>query len=355
MSNTVNDMSIAVDCLYSIANFTNSTLVRKTTINECRFSRLAGSLLLIISIISFIINVRSLPINNRSYCLPRRDIGLVIGMCASSLCVIIISVPSVVVQCFLCRRLCIPLICRIEGFNSFFNGCFTMYMLVALSIVRYATTANSSMSIKFQRRIEKYSWHFVAICFIMSGIWAVPPIFGRMSAYAPEGLGFHCGLDWFDRSLAGRIYFFLLFVDVFFIPIIIVIYVNVYIQHTVYRLTHLKPSILLELRTDSNENSLRRHVSETLNEKETRRLLRLHEDRRFVLATSISVIIYMIAWAPYSIVALAQVFGDQFSLYNPWLMTTCAVLAKLSMITNPIIYGILLKGRIMMTLTLNVK
>ncbi|CAF1530520.1 unnamed protein product, partial [Rotaria sordida] len=32
-----------------------------------------------------------------------------------------------------------------------------MYMLVALSIVRYATTANSSMSIKFQRRIEKYS------------------------------------------------------------------------------------------------------------------------------------------------------------------------------------------------------
>ncbi|CAF0934956.1 unnamed protein product [Rotaria sp. Silwood1] len=355
MSNTVNDMSIAVDCLYSIANDTNPSLVRKATVNECRFSRLAGSLLLIISVLSFIINIRSLSVNNKKNRLPRRDIGLVIGMFASSLCVIVISVPSVVAQCFLCRRLCIPLICRIEGFNSFFNGCFTMYMLVALSIVRYATTANSSMSIQFQRRLEKHSWHLVAICFILGGLWAVPPIFGRMSAYAPEGLGFHCGLDWFDRSLAGRIYFFLLFVGVFFAPIIVVIYVNVYIQRTIYRLTHLRPAVLLELQQIPSEDTVRRHISDTLYEKETRRLHRLHEDRRFVLATGISVIIYIIAWTPYSVVALAQVFGDQFSLYNPWLMTTCAVLAKLSMIINPIIYGVILKGHIMMKLTLNIK
>ncbi|CAF4307710.1 unnamed protein product [Rotaria sp. Silwood2] len=348
MSNTVNDMSIAVDCLYSIANFTNPALVRKATVNECKFSRSAGSLLLIISVISFIINIRSLPMNNKIYCLPRRDIGLVFGMFASSLCVIIISVPSVVAQCFLCRRLCISLICRIEGFNSFFNGCFTMYMLVALSIVRYATTANSSMSAELQRRLEKHSWHFVAICFILGSVWAVPPIFGRMSAYVPEGLGFHCGLDWFNRSLAGRIYFFLLFVGVFFIPVIVVIYVNVYIQRTVYRLTHLKPSVLLELQPIPSGDNIRRHVSNALCEKETRRLHRLHDDRRFVLATGISVIIYIIAWTPYSVVALAQVFGDQFSLYNPWLMTTCAVLAKLSMITNPIIYGIMLKSHIVM-------
>jgi hypothetical protein len=44
----------------------------------------------------------------------------------------------------------------------------------------------------------------------------------------------------------------------------------------------------------------------------------------------------MIPWTPYSVAALAQVFADQFSVYNPWLMTTCAVLAKLS---------IILKGR----------
>lgn len=346
-------MSIPVDCFYSIINITNEPLVRRASDNECLFSRLAGSLLLIISIISFVINIRSLSCKN--YYAPRRDIGLVVGMFVSSLCVIVISVPSVVMQCFLCRRICIPLICRIEGFNSFYNGCVTMYMLVALSIVRYATTASSSMPVDFQRRLEKYSWHLVILCFVMGAVWAVPPIFGRMSAYAPEGLGFHCGLDWFDRSLLGRIYFFLLFVGVFFLPIVVVIYVNVYIQRTIYRLTHLRPTVLLELQAVPSDDQVRKHVSDTLYEKEIRRLYRLNEDRRFVLATGISVVIYLIAWTPYSVVALAQVFGDQFSLYNPWLMTTCAVLAKLSMITNPIIYGIILKGHPSIKLTSGVK
>jgi hypothetical protein len=284
---------------------------------------------------------------NESSSLSRRDMGFVMGMFASSLCVIVISVPSVVAQCFLCRRLCIPLICQIEGFNSFLNGCAAMYMLVALSIVRYATTANSSMSIPFQRQLEKRSLCLVLMCFVMGGIWAVPPIFGRMSAYAPEGLGFHCGLDWFDRSLLGRIYFFALFVCVFFIPLIIIIYVNVYIKRTVYRLTHSKPFVLLELYPVCKQDHMRRHMTDALYDKETQRLHRLYEDRRFVVATGISVVIYLIAWTPYSIVALAQVFGDQFSLYNPWIMTTCAVLAKLSMITNPIIYTIILRGRSM--------
>jgi hypothetical protein len=227
-----------------------------------------------------------------------------------------------------------------------------MYMLVALSIIRYSTTANASMSIHFQRRLEKHSSYIVMACFITGGVWAVPPIFGHMSAYAPEGLGFHCGLDWFDRSLAGRIYFFLLFVGVFFIPITIVIYVNIYIQRTVHRLTHFKLAILLEFKPNENEENIRRHISDKLFDKETRRLNRLHEDRRFVVATGISVIIYMIAWTPYSAVALAQVFGDQFSVHNPWIMTTCAVLAKISMITNPVIYIMLLEGQHMV---LNVK
>jgi hypothetical protein len=42
----------------------------------------------------------------------------------------------------------------------------------------------------------------------MGSIWAIPPIFGHMNAYVPEGLGFHCGLNWFDRTLVSRIYFF---------------------------------------------------------------------------------------------------------------------------------------------------
>jgi hypothetical protein len=163
-----------------------------------------------------------------------------------------------------------------------------------------------------------------------------------MSAYVPEGLGFHCGLNWFDRSLASRIYFFLLFIGVYLIPMVVIIYVNVNIHHTTHRLTHLNPIVSLEM---TDENLLRKHISHVSLDEARQRLLRLHEDRRFVLATDISLIIYLIAWTPYSIVALAQVFGDSFSLYNPWLMTTCALVAKLSMIINPVIYTAILKSR----------
>lgn len=306
---------------------------------------MAGSLLLISALGSLVINVRFLCTPPRHRRLSYRDRALVVGMFISSVCVTIISVPSVVVQCIHCRRLCVPTLCSIEGFNSFLNGCAAIYMLTVLSMVRYATTAKSSVSIPFQRRLEQHGFYLVVMCFIMGGVWAIPPLFGRMSAYAPEGLGFHCGLDWFDRAWPGRVYFFFLFLGVFFIPITIVIYVNVYIQRTVYRLTHWKPVVLLELYPANNEERMRCHLSHSLFEKQSRRLDRLHEDRRFVRATGISVIIYLVAWTPYSLMAMGQVFGDQFSLYHPWLMTGCALAAKLSMIANPIVYMVVLESQ----------
>ena len=344
--NVFNDLvSTAVQCWNSMENLTNGTIVREATSSECKFARFAGLSLLIIALGSLIVNVRFLGMASKHCRLSRRDRGLVVGMFISSLSIIIISIPSVVVQCLYCRRLCIPVLCRIEGFNSFLNGCAAIYMLVALSMVRYATTAKSSVSIHLQRRLEQHGFYLVLMCFIMSGAWAIPPLFGHMSSYAPEGLGFHCGLDWFDRSLPSRIYFFLLFLSVFFLPIIIVIYVNIYIQRTVYRLTHLQPAVLLELCPVSTEERMRRHLSYSLFIKQSRRLNRLRDDRHFVIATGISVVVYFIAWTPYSLVAIGQVFGDQFSLYHPWLMTTCAVLAKLSMITNPMIFMVTLESR----------
>jgi len=155
-------------------------------------------------------------------------------------------------------------------------------MLVALSIVRYLTTANSLLSKNFQYQIKQYNFSLVIICFIMTSIWTVPPIFGHMSAYVPEGL------NWFDRTLISRIYFFLLFFGVYLIPLTIIIYVSIYIHRTVYRLTHLNPIISLEMNSMTNQNHLRRHMSNTLYCEETQRVFRLYEDRHFVLVTGIS-------------------------------------------------------------------
>ncbi|CAF0937075.1 unnamed protein product [Rotaria sordida] len=98
---------------------------------------------------------------------------------------------------------------------------------------------------------------------------------------------------------------------------------------------------------------IRKHISNTLRDKQIQRLHRLYEDYRFVIATETSLIIYFIAWTPYSIIALVQIFGNNFSLYHPWLMTICALLAKLSMNVNPIIYSIILKNQEVTVVTLH--
>ena len=222
---------MVVDCLDEMSN---SAFVRQATINECRFSKSAGLIFLLIAIISLIINIHALFTIRNRHQISIRDLNLIGGMFISSLCVITISVPLVVIQCFLCRRLCSSVICQNEGFNSFLNGCITMYMLVTLSIIRYTTTANASPRCS-QQLLKKYNRSLMIVWFIPGSIWAVAPIFCRVNAYIPEGLGFHCGLNWFDRSFASRIYFFLLFIGVYLIPMIIIIYVNLYIHHTVDR------------------------------------------------------------------------------------------------------------------------
>ncbi|CAF2106566.1 unnamed protein product [Rotaria magnacalcarata] len=174
-----------------------------------------------------------------------------------------------------------------------------------------------------------------------------------MCVYAPECLGFHCGIDWFDAALASRIYFLLLFLGVYFIPLIIIININVYIKQTVYRLTHLHPATLIEMNGINREQLVRKHASNKSKNREGQRQHHLYADCRFVIATERSLIIYLITWTPYSVVALTQVFRDRFSLHNPWIMTTCALFAKLSTITNPIIYTIILKSQELSVTTLH--
>ena len=120
--------------------------------------------------------------------------------------------------------------------------------------------------------IEDTSSYVVSICFLLSSLWSVPPLFGRISTYLPKGLGFHCELDWFGRSLPDRTYFLLLFLIVSFLPLILMVYANIYIQRTVHRLTHLCPRVALEITHLTSDDTLRRHVSDSLYGKELRRL-----------------------------------------------------------------------------------
>jgi hypothetical protein len=83
---------------------------------------------------------------------------------------------------------------------------------------------------------------------------------------------------------------------------------------------------------------LRKCFSDVRLQQTTNRLQRLKIDRRYVLMTAIIATQYLIAWTPYACIEILNLSGKStFLQRNSFLATFCALLAKLSLILNPII------------------
>ncbi|CAF3316765.1 unnamed protein product, partial [Rotaria sp. Silwood2] len=98
-------------------------LFREINDFECLISRIMGSIIIFISMISITFNIRFIYWSSYHRHLRFRHYSLVLSMVLSSISVIIVIVPSVFIQCLSCHRLCSPFYCQLEGFVSYLNGC----------------------------------------------------------------------------------------------------------------------------------------------------------------------------------------------------------------------------------------
>ncbi|CAF4242795.1 unnamed protein product [Rotaria sp. Silwood2] len=337
---------------------------------ECLISRTIGSLIIFVSIASIIFNIRFIYWSSyHRNCRPHHY-SLILSMISSSISVIIVIVPSVFIQCLSCHRLCSPFYCQLEGFVSYLNGCVHMFTLMMISIIRYTTVFETNIQNRF---IGQHSYWTVIVCWLFGLVFALPPLF-NWNKYTPEGIGFHCGLDWFDRSLSSRIYFILAFACIYFIPLVVLLIINIYvyckIRSLLYGATNVsKSNLLLNVSYQKHQSTScsssskcssttkcekiglpigtdSMNVSSRLAARQTRtfqvnylmRLNRLKADRRFALATIFLVSEYLLSWTPYAIVALFYLFNVKYISQQSVLMTICAFIAKTSMILNPLIY-----------------
>ncbi|UJR27639.1 hypothetical protein I4U23_008920 [Adineta vaga] len=114
------------------------------------------------------------------------------------------------------------ILCRIEGFNSFLCGCSCMLAYIVLSVNRYLLLYESN-----QNFFCRYS---TIICWLLSLSWTLPPVFDYMTSYVPEGLGFHCSIKWNNLTRSNRFYILFSFIFIYFIPLFILITVNILLQ-----------------------------------------------------------------------------------------------------------------------------
>lgn len=313
---------------------------------ECLLCRISGIIILSISILCFIFNIRYLIWYRQERC---RNIP-VLSLFIASFLVLIISVPHVLLQLFTCYRDCGQIYCRIEGFTSYFSGCLCMLIYVSLSVNHYLLLRQYNHSLLYD-----YS---TLICWIFSLFWTLPPVFNYWISYIPEGLGFHCSINWNDHSRHSFYYILLSFLGFYLIPLIVLFVVNMRIHqiiHTVYsslRFNYFNQ----EISTKNHHRSLHRH---TFNQQCDQRLniaicyTQQAADRkhfrleyRFVKAMIFLVSIYIFAWTPYSIIALLQLFHVHFIFRHAVFITLSAFIAKLSVISAPFIYLSIMNTRL---------
>lgn len=355
-------------------NQTHCMNVPISTINhlECLISRVIGSIILIVSLFSIIFNIRFLYWSSSHRHIRSRHYSVILSMIVSSFSVIIVISPSVFFQCFTCYRWCSPFICRFEGFVNYLNGCVHMFMLMMISIIRYSTVLQSQVK---KQTFHQHSYLAVLVCWLCGLIFAVPPLL-NWNKYIPEGIGFHCGLDWFDRSISSRIYFLFMFLFVYFVPLIVLFVVNIYVYCVIRQLLRAtvvmaKSNIVVNVSdqryhstsfTSSSSSSrtttqsekfgfilstncvygnsryVVRQTSNSLQINNLVRLNRLKADRRFAIATIFLVTEYLLSWTPYAIIALFYLFNLNLVGQRSIVMTISAFIAKVAMILNPFIY-----------------
>jgi hypothetical protein len=259
-----------------------------------------------------------------------------------------------------------------------------MISLIRCTTVLQITTTNIRKRRSF---FEQHSLLTVLSCWLFGLVFAVPPLFNWWNKYVPEGIGFYCGLDWFDRSLSSQVYFILTFTFVYFIPLIVLFIDNIYVYYAIRRLLYgvtlkmrqsphmsgqkcqsvlyhsssggggggsirtttnsdkngfMIPAAAAAAAAHSNRGNSQLFLRQTANNLQRNKLIRLNRlkaaDRKFTLATIFSVGEYLFIWTPHAIVILFCIFNLKFINQQSLLMTISACITKISMILNPFVY-----------------
>ncbi|KAJ7427344.1 melanopsin isoform X2 [Willisornis vidua] len=148
-------------------------------------------------------------------------------------------------------------------------------------------------------------------------------IFGEKGAYVPEGLLTSCSWDYMTFTPSVRAYTMLLFCFVFFIPLIAIIYSYVFIFEAIKKAN----------------KSVQTFGCKHGNKEFQKQYQRMKNEWKMAKIALIVILLFVISWSPYSVVALVAFAGYSHAL-TPFMNSIPAVIAKASVIHNPIIYAI---------------
>lgn len=295
--------------------------------NECTIYRYISVVFISITILSFIINIRLILID-RNQCNP-----LALSLVINSLVLTCLNLPYVIIQSITCYPVRSYFICSLQDFAYFTCSISVMYTMCLLALIQYIKLFYNSSIIY---RIIKHRKNFLIpiLCWFISFLCSLPPYMNNESDFISEEYGFDCGLNWKFSRIHSRLYIYLAFIFIYFLPLFSILYTNIRILIKIRQLINRRYSVESQKMTMTVWKNL-------INIFTVAEHNRLRIDRRFTQATMITILHYLLAWTPFSICGMIQLFlsinSSQYKLPS-MILTTSALIAKMSVIGQASIY-----------------
>ncbi|OXB68093.1 hypothetical protein ASZ78_003334 [Callipepla squamata] len=210
--------------------------------------------------------------------------------------------------------------CELYAFCGALFGITSMITLMVIALDRYFVITKPLASVRVMSK--KKALIILVGVWLYSLAWSLPPFFG-WSAYVPEGLLTSCSWDYMTFTPSVRAYTMLLFCFVFFIPLIAIIYSYVFIFEAIKKAN----------------KSIQTFGCKHGNKEFQKQYHRMKNEWKLAKIALIIILLYVISWSPYSVVALVA-FAGYSHVLTPFMNSIPAVIAKASAIHNPIIYAI---------------
>ncbi|XP_045028383.1 rhodopsin [Daphnia magna] len=170
---------------------------------------------------------------------------------------------------------------------------------------------------------------------LLTSIWTYalavtcPPLLG-WGHYGREAAHISCSVNWELKMDGNRSYIFYMFAMGLFLPMVVIItsYSNIL-------------RVVRKVKREINQRSIMQIRVQPQKEKNRRSDA---AEKRSTVMVAVMIGAFMVAWTPYSILALVEVFSGRRNdsvTSSPALATIPCLFAKTSAVLNPIIYGFL--------------
>ncbi|KAG8223580.1 hypothetical protein J437_LFUL003045, partial [Ladona fulva] len=173
---------------------------------------------------------------------------------------------------------------------------------MVLSFERYVMISKPFQS---RRLSQKGAVALIGVIWVYAFLLTAPPLFG-WGDYVHESANISCSVNWESKTMSATTYIIFLFAMGLVVPVFVICFSYLNIIWT------MKKNAVAMGRVTKAEC-------------------------RVTIMVFVMIVAFLVAWTPYSVLALLVAFGDA-SLISPGVAVVPALMAKSSICYNPVIY-----------------